>query len=356
MGSVQPQRSTNFSTRNGMQSTFLSEYADEYVKKQSLRMKLKKGEKPRWIAGQPFDDKRASTDPHAATRKSSLHKDDFKPHPGARPGHSVQLQNLAEEKARVQANAGKVPFRTVSTYDDHLGTDKGWKPKPGFDRSKNCNTRDNYDANRPVETNFSTTLQDEFPDWKLPKPPLRSGNLNNNKLQSKFTETSEYRSHFKNDKYPRPELQGPRNQLDQPPLSQYFYTTYRDDFTRKLDESRVQAMSAAETERALAERIAQLNMQRQTWASTSPITKAPAPGTKGQFGTKVAWAGRKRGYVIHEPSKAPFSSADDRLPFSSESTYREFCMHAKPHPRQPYVQRRTRATLETMTGPDHFTK
>lgn len=121
----------------------------------------------------------------------------MQPHPGARPGHSVQLQNLAEEKARVQANAGKVPFRTVSTYDDHLGTDKGWKPKPGFDRSKNCNTRDNYDANRPVETNFSTTLQDEFPDWKLPKPPLRSGNLNNNKLQSKFTETSEYRSHFK---------------------------------------------------------------------------------------------------------------------------------------------------------------
>lgn len=67
-------------------------------------------------------------------------------------------------------------------------------------------------------------------------------------------------------------------------------------------------------------------------------------------------AGRKRGYVVHEPSKAPFSSADDKLPFPSDSTYRDFCMHAKPHPRQPYVQRRTRHVLETMTGPDHFGK
>jgi hypothetical protein len=106
------------------------------------------------------------------------------------------LENRAAEWDRIRSGAGKVPFQTTSTYDDHLGTDKGWRPKPGFDRAKNCNTMDTFDPKRPVEVCMSTTLKEEFPDWKLPKPALRNGNPNNNKLATKFTETSLYRSDF----------------------------------------------------------------------------------------------------------------------------------------------------------------
>jgi len=356
MGTLGERRSQNFSTRGGGESTFLSEYADEYVRKQSLRMKLKKGEKPSWIAGQPFDERRASFDPHADTRKSSLHRDDFKRFDGVHQTPSIMLENRAAEWDRIRSGAGKVPFQTTSTYDDHLGTDKGWRPKPGFDRAKNCNTMDTFDPKRPVEVCMSTTLKEEFPDWKLPKPALRNGNPNNNKLATKFTETSLYRSDFANDHYPRPELVRAKHQAPEPGHPQFFYTTYRDDYTRKMAESRERAMAALEAEKALAQRIEQMTLARQTWGATSPITKAPAPGTKGQSGTKVAWAGRKRGYVVHEPSKAPFSSADGQLPFPRDSTYRDFCAHVGPNPRQPYVQPRTRMTCDTLMGPDHFSK